>query len=71
MLPAFTVGFQKVNKSCLFLLVALPGLTGTLLHSCQLQGSCYDCLCRGDTGTCHRKIQKTFCSVGSLYSEKK
>ena len=36
MLGAFTVGFQKVYKSYLLLLVALPGLIDTLLHSCNV-----------------------------------
>ena len=30
MLRAFTVGFQKVHKNCLLLLVAFPGLIDTL-----------------------------------------
>ena len=34
MLRAFTVGFEKILKSCLSLLAALPGLIDTLLHSC-------------------------------------
>ena len=51
MLRAFTVGFQKDYKSCLLLLVALPGLIDTLLHSCQREGLYYDCLRRGDKGT--------------------
>ena len=44
MLRAFTVVFQKVYKSCLLLPVALPDLIDTLLHSCQLEDSCYDSL---------------------------
>ena len=32
MLSAFTVGFEKVLKSCLLLLAALPGLIDTSLH---------------------------------------
>ena len=44
MVRAFTVGFQEVYKRCLFLLVALPGLIDTVLHSFQLEGSFYDCL---------------------------
>ena len=51
MLRVFTVGFQKVYKSCLLLLMALPGLIDTLLNKCQLEGSCYDCILRGDKGT--------------------
>ena len=51
MLRAFTVGFQKVYENCLLLLVALSGLIDTLLHSCLLEGSCYDCLRREDKGT--------------------
>ena len=34
MFRAFTVGFKKVSKSCLFLLAVLPGLIDTLLYSC-------------------------------------
>ena len=34
MLRDFTVGFEKVLKSCLLLLAAFPGLTDTLLPSC-------------------------------------
>ena len=34
MLCTFAVGFEKVPKSCLVLLAALPGLVNTLLHSC-------------------------------------
>ena len=44
MLRAFIEGFWKVCKSCLLLLVVLPDLIDTLLHSCQLEGSLYDCL---------------------------
>ena len=43
MLCTFKVGFEKDQKNCLLLLVALPGLTDNLLHSCQLEGPCYDC----------------------------
>ena len=45
MLRAFTIGFQKVYKSCLLLLMALSALMDTLLHCCQFEGSYYDCLC--------------------------
>ena len=31
---AFTVGFEKVSKSCPLPLTGLPGLIDTLLHSC-------------------------------------
>ena len=51
MLHAFTVGFQKDYKSYLLLLMALPGSIDTLLHSCHLKGSSYDCLSLGDKGT--------------------
>ena len=34
MLRDFTVGFEKVLKSCLLLLAAFPGLTDTLLPTC-------------------------------------
>ena len=34
MICAFTVGFEKVLKELIFLLVALSGLIDTLLHSC-------------------------------------
>ena len=44
MLRASTIGFYKVYKSFLLPLVALPGLTDTILQSCQLEGSFYDCL---------------------------
>ena len=37
MFCAFTFGFQKVYKSCLLLLVSLPGLIDALWHSCQLE----------------------------------
>ena len=43
MFPAFTVNFQKVYKSYLLFLVALHGLIDALLHSCQLEGSFYNC----------------------------
>ena len=36
MLCTFIVGFQKVYKSCLLLLVALPGLIVTLLQSLKV-----------------------------------
>ena len=36
MLRAFPVGFQKVYKSYLLLLVVLPSLIDTILHSCLL-----------------------------------
>ena len=38
MVCAFTVGFLESLKSCLLLLMALPGLFDTILHSCQLEG---------------------------------
>ena len=38
MVCAFTVGFLESFKSCLLLLMALPGLFDTILHSCQLEG---------------------------------
>ena len=41
MLRSFTAGFTKFKS--LLLLVAFPSLIGTLLHRCQLEGSCYDC----------------------------
>ena len=44
MLRAFTIGFQKVDKSFLLLLVAFPSLIDTLLYSCRLEGPFYDCL---------------------------
>ena len=44
MFRGFTVGFEKVLKSCLLLLAALPGLIDTVLHSCLLEGPCHDCL---------------------------
>ena len=56
MLCAFTVGFWKIYKSCLLLLVSLPGLFDTLLHSCQLQGSFYDCLWSRNKGPWHRNV---------------
>ena len=31
--------------------MALPRLIDTLLHSCLLEGPCYDCLWRGNKGT--------------------
>ena len=37
MLSAFTVGFQKVLKSCLLLLVGLPGLIDTLCTVASLK----------------------------------
>ena len=37
MLRAFTVGLQKVLKSCLLLLMALPGLTDTLCTVASLK----------------------------------
>ena len=37
MLRAFTVGFQKVLKSCLLLLVVLPGLIDTLCTVASLK----------------------------------
>ena len=37
MLRAFTVGFCKVYKSCLLLLVALPGLIDTLCTVASLK----------------------------------
>ena len=36
MLRTFTVGFEKVLKSCLLLLAALSGLIDTPLHFAQL-----------------------------------
>ena len=33
MLCAFSVSFEKVSKSCLLILAALPGLIGALLNS--------------------------------------
>ena len=33
MLRAFTIGFEKVSKSCLLLLVALPSVIDTFLQS--------------------------------------
>ena len=36
MLRAFTVGFEKVLKSCLLLLAALPGLIDTLFTVASL-----------------------------------
>ena len=36
MLRAFPVGFQKVYKSYLLLLLVLPSLIDTILHSCLL-----------------------------------
>ena len=40
--------------------MALPGLIDTLLYSCLLEGSCYDCLWRGDNGTWHRNISSAY-----------
>ena len=37
MLHTFTVGFQKILKSCLLLPVALPGLINTLLTVASLK----------------------------------
>ena len=34
MLRAFAVGFEKVLKSCLLVVEALPGLIEIFLHSC-------------------------------------
>ena len=39
------------DQSCILLLLALSGLTDTILQSCQLEGSCFDCLWRGDKST--------------------
>ena len=50
MLRAFTVDFFGEFMSCLLLLVSLSSLTDTFLHSCQLEGSLYDCLRRGHKG---------------------
>ena len=36
------LGFQKVYKRYLLILVALPDLIDTLLNSCQLESSFYD-----------------------------
>ena len=44
MLRAFTLGFERVFKTCLLLLEAFSGLIGILLQSCYLEGPCYDCL---------------------------
>ena len=43
--------------------MTLPGLFDNILLSCQLEGSCFDCLWRGDK-TC--LIQKNFLSIRSL-----
>ena len=42
MLRAFAVGFEKVLKSCLLVVEALPGLIEIFLHSCQYEDPCYD-----------------------------
>ena len=34
MVLAFTVNFEKVSKSSFLLLIAVPDLIDTLLHSC-------------------------------------
>ena len=48
--------FLESFKSRLLLLVALPSLTDTLLHSCYFEGPCYDCLWRGDKYSWYRNI---------------
>ena len=60
MLRAFTVGFFRKFKSCLLLLVALPCLTDTLLHSCQLEDSFYECLWRGEKGPWYRNTSTAY-----------
>ena len=45
-----------LTRSCLLLLLALPGLIDTLLQCCQLEGSCYDCPWGGNKGTWYGNI---------------
>ena len=84
MLCTFTVGFQKIYKSCILLFVALPGLIDTLFHSCQLEGPCSDCLRCGDKGSQYKTISSAchccltlelhllfFSLRRSLYNERK
>ena len=42
MLCAFIIGFEKIWKSCLLLLEALPGLVDNPLRSCYFEGTRYD-----------------------------
>ena len=42
--------FPLVYKSCFLFLVTFPGLIDTLFHGCQLEGSFYHCIWRGDKG---------------------
>ena len=53
-------GCKKVYKSWLLLLEALPNLIDTLLHSCQLEGYCYDCLWHGEKGTWYKKTSSAY-----------
>ena len=53
-------GCKKVYKSWLSFLETLPNLIDTLLHSCQLEGYCYDCLWHGHKGTWYRKTSSAY-----------
>ena len=48
------------NFILLLFFVALPSLIDNLLHRCQLKGSFYECLWRGDKGSSYRNISTAY-----------